>query len=372
MESVKILHCADLHIGALESFLGERSAGRRIETLLTFENIVKTAAENKVSIVLIAGDLFDSNNIERSLSQKVLEAVSAAKDIKFVYAAGNHDPLNSESPFKKSVLPSNLYILPCENSFFKFDDIGVKVYGCSFAEVYKHNCGSLCAEDDGYINLACLHADMSGGSTNYNPIDERFIGNSKMDYIALGHIHKRTDIQKSENTFYAYCGCPEGQGFDESGEKGVYIGEVSKGKADLEFMSVCKRMHICENIDISAAESETDAVRTVLAVLKEKYKNYADNLYKISLCGNIKEGLNLDLKEIAQRLSAEVYFIKLKDNTSVSENLEIIAKENSLKGIFVSKMLEKLRLCEDKAECEYALKIALKAFEGDNDIYENQ
>ena len=36
MDTVKILHCADVHIGAEESFLGEKSYSRRRETLLTF------------------------------------------------------------------------------------------------------------------------------------------------------------------------------------------------------------------------------------------------------------------------------------------------------------------------------------------------
>lgn len=373
MQSVKILHCADLHIGALQSFLGERSAARRIEALLTFESIVRLANENDVSIVLIAGDLFDSNSIEHSLYQKVLDAISSAKSIKFVFAAGNHDPLNSEAPFKKATLPSNLYILPCESSYFKFDDIKVRVYGCSFAEVYKHSCKPFSADEDEYINLACLHADMSSSSSsNYNPIDEAFIESSKTDYFALGHIHKRTEIKKVGNTFYAYCGCSEGQGFDEEGEKGVYIGDVSKGSAELEFVPICKRMHICESIDISNVNGEADTVSLILETLKKKYGNYTDNLYKLSLCGNTEKAIRLNLKEIAERLSTELYFVKLKDKSCVSENLDAIAKENSLKGIFVRKMLEKIKSEENKEEYEYALKIGLKAFEGDTDIYENQ
>ena len=45
MDTVKILHCADLHIGAQESFLGEKSLSRRLETLLTFERIIELARE---------------------------------------------------------------------------------------------------------------------------------------------------------------------------------------------------------------------------------------------------------------------------------------------------------------------------------------
>ena len=40
MNSIKVLHCADLHIGAEVSFLGENAEKRRFETLLTFEKII--------------------------------------------------------------------------------------------------------------------------------------------------------------------------------------------------------------------------------------------------------------------------------------------------------------------------------------------
>ena len=52
MNSVKILHCADIHIGARESFLGANSESRRFETLITFERIIDTALENDVKIIL--------------------------------------------------------------------------------------------------------------------------------------------------------------------------------------------------------------------------------------------------------------------------------------------------------------------------------
>ena len=40
MNNVKILHTADIHIGARDAFLGTTAESRRFETLLTFEKIV--------------------------------------------------------------------------------------------------------------------------------------------------------------------------------------------------------------------------------------------------------------------------------------------------------------------------------------------
>ena len=121
METVKILHCADLHIGAREAALGEKSLARRAEALITFENIVKLAKEQSVDLLLIAGDLFCSNATEYSSVSRVIDCI-AAGNIRTVYAAGNHDPFNSGSPLFSMRLPENLYVLPENDSCIYFEE----------------------------------------------------------------------------------------------------------------------------------------------------------------------------------------------------------------------------------------------------------
>ena len=108
MNSVKIMHCADIHIGAAESFLGARADSRRYETVLTFERIIDTAVNAGVDVVAVAGDLFDSNTADARLYRPVLEKIASVPDIKVLFAAGNHDPLLSSSPFLKNKNPGNL------------------------------------------------------------------------------------------------------------------------------------------------------------------------------------------------------------------------------------------------------------------------
>jgi DNA repair exonuclease SbcCD nuclease subunit len=195
-----------------------------------------------------------------------------------------------------------------------------------------------------------------------------------MDYIALGHVHKRTDIGKIGNTFCAYCGCSEGQGFDEVGEKGVYIGTVSKGKTDLEFKSVCRRMHITEDVNIEGIPSSPEIADAILSLLSKKYgENFSENLYTITLTGATDKNSEINIAEILERLENKVYFAKIKDKTEPQINLSEIASENSLKGIFVKKMLEKINLDdENKQRYIYALKIGLKAFNTEGELYEDK
>lgn len=368
MNTVKILHCADIHIGAALSFLGDTAAQRRYETLLTFERIIDTAVTKGVKIIAAAGDIFDSNGVEDGFVSAVFKKISSVPEIKVVLALGNHDPLSAQSPFKTGELPKNLFVLGTKDECITFDDLKTRVYGRSFDDVYlKGEEGfSITPEKDGYVNLMVLHGEVrSDLNSNYNSVTANFIKESGMDYIALGHIHKRTEPQKIGNTFYAYCGCPEGQGFDETDEKGVYIGEIGKGLCDLSFVPMSKRRHICEKIDITGINSSAEISGSVLTLLREKYgEQYGENLYKIELTGSISEDFNLNLTEILSRVSEKVYFAKIKDRTELLVDTEKLANEVSLKGLFVKNMLERINNAFDgeREALQNALKLGLRAF----------
>ena len=364
--SVKILHLADLHIGASESFLGERAVSRRLEALFTFEKAVDLAKEEGVQLFLIAGDLLDSNRIENSFVERITDKISSVPEIKFILSLGNHDPLNSDSPFLKVKTPENLYVMPTKDTCINVLD-GVKVYGKSFGEsLQKGEERFSVAADENAVNIMCIHG-CYGVSGEYNPISDSFVLNSGMDYIALGHIHKRTEIKKLGNTYIAYSGCTEGLGFDETGEKGVYIGDIDKNSCNLAFVPIAKRMHIVEKFDITDLESETEIFDKTVSFLKEKYgENFADNLYKIILTGEIPDTFEINKNEIAERLKTVTYFAKVYDETSIKFDLQKIKNEVTLKGVFVKNMLEKIALdSENKALYERALKIGLKAFSGE-------
>ena len=203
-----------------------------------------------------------------------MNKIREAAPIKVVFAAGNHDPLNAQSPFLKEELPQNLYILGTKDEEITFEELKLKVYGRSFESAFLkgEEAFSLPTNND-YINLLVQHGELKSDlNSEYNAITPKFVKNSGMDYIALGHVHKRSDIGKIDNTCFAYCGCPEGQGFDELEEKGVYIGQIGKGKCDLQFVSVSKRQHILEKIDISEISGAVEISTEIINVLKGKCK----------------------------------------------------------------------------------------------------
>ena len=67
-----------------------------------------------------------------------------------------------------------------------------------------------------------------------------------------------------------------------------------------------------------------------------------------------------------------VYFAKVKDETEIAADLDILKNENSLKGVFVSKMLDLIKENpEDEEKLKKALNIGLKAFSTEVDFNGN-
>ena len=143
----------------------------------------------------------------------------------------------------------------------------------------------------------------------------------------------------------------------------MYIGTVSKGECKIDFVPTAKRMYICERIDITDADGIAEKV---LTVLNQKYgSGFKNNLYKIVLVGGIAEGTEINTSEILARISAQVYFAKLRDETHTEADFDAISREKSLKGVFVKKMLERISAAEEteKKRLYAALQLGIRAFD---------
>ena len=368
MNQVKILHTADLHIGAELSALGSLCESRQYEVLSVFKEITQLCITQGVEICLISGDLFDSNLAGKSFINPVLQYIKEATATHFFYVAGNHDPLDASSPFFSEKLPENLTVFGGEYQTIELPSLRVRIKGRSFTHSSMDFVETVSMPDDDYINLLLLHGDLGAVSSRYNPLSNNFIMSSGADYVALGHIHKRTEIQKIEKTYLSDCGCPEGQGFDETDPKGVYIGTISKSSCNLSFLPTSKRLHIIEKIDVSSASSSDDAVKIILDTLKEKFgDSYAENLYKIILTGSLDDPEIIKTAQLQFSLSSLLYFCKIKSKISKKIDLLLLSGEPTLKGYFVKAMLEKLNSADDDAKQKLtdALYLGLSAFDSE-------
>ena len=88
---MKIIHCSDIHLDSkMEANLDkDKAKQRKNEILLSFKNMVQFASEDKVEIIIIAGDLFDKNKISVKAKNIVKDTIKANPNIEFIYLKGN-------------------------------------------------------------------------------------------------------------------------------------------------------------------------------------------------------------------------------------------------------------------------------------------
>ena len=252
--------------------------------------------------------------------------------------------------------------------FREVKELNLIVWGAGFRNNYENETLLRGVNvDNDKINIMILHGEIASinSKNEYNPIYINDIYNSNIDYIALGHRHKFSGILKEGMTTYAYSGCPQGRGFDESGEKGVIIGEVYRGGTDLRFFPICKRKYVTKEINITGTNSYDEVIFKILSDLsnEEIHKNF----YKIILKGELKEHFNLKENLLIEKLKNKFYYIKIINDTSIEINLEELNKDYSIKGKFIAKILEKLKDAsdDDKEILKLALKIGIQCLSED-------
>lgn len=340
MAPIKILHMADIHFGRPATGLPENLREiRRQEVRSTFSKALSLANDENVDAVLIAGDLFDTSDTDKSTLNFLAGEFNKISHIPVFIAPGNHDPLGSAYNELNALGCPNLTVFGKECSVKTFPDKNFAVYGIGFDNdvITDHLLGKIKAEDENAVNIAVIHGELvaNGG---YNPITETDIALSGMDYVALGHVHTHLGINKSGNTYYAYSGALEGGGFDECDEKGVILGTVSKDGCDLKLVPISRRKYRTIEVDVT----DTATLQEIIEKVKASVDN-TDDLYKIVLTGCRPERIPPDVIEN----EVDAFFVKTKDQTRGAYNLEELSADYSIGGIFARNVLERMASATD-------------------------
>ena len=107
----RIIHTADLHLDSPFSLLDANKAmARKAELRGTFSNIVAIAKNDNANMVIISGDLFDSEFVTKETIEFMNSQFASVPFCKFVIAPGNHDYFSDKSAYSKSVFPKNVFI----------------------------------------------------------------------------------------------------------------------------------------------------------------------------------------------------------------------------------------------------------------------
>ena len=374
---VKIIHTGDIHLDAPFSLYDPRKAqARKNELRGVFSSIVVYAKTEKADMVIISGDFFDHGYVTKETLAHINEQFSSAPDCKFVIAPGNHDCADAKSPYKKAVFPPNVYIFESEElSKFEFPDIGVDVYGWAFTSPQMDKCPieHYVTVNPERINILACHGDMLTKNSHSCPITNDDIARSNCDYAALGHIHAGTEVKRAGNTYYAYCGCPEGRSFDECGTKGAIICTFERQsggiiKTDFNYKRFCRRRYEKLSIDITGADGQSAVINAIKAAMIKKNIG-SDTLLRVTLTGAVSPEAQLCTEKITES-DIGVFYLELRDETLPVFSSEALKDDLSLKGALFRELLPKLESDDPEVRktAAEALRYGLAALSGSDVI----
>jgi DNA repair exonuclease SbcCD nuclease subunit len=231
------VHAADLHLGSKLRKLGNPATRAELvrEAEKAFDNLIQKTIDVKAEFLVLAGDIYDRADREAGAQ---IQFVSGLKrliehDIKVYIVHGNHDPLMHDLVNVLNI-PDGVTVFPSgQLEVVKHELRGggyVLIAGISFATTAEPENLSLrfqtIKRGDARAVIGVLHTNIGGatsGHDNYAPCKESDLRLSDVDYWALGHIHKTTITQLSDNRYWAYPGNLQGRDPGESGAKGALI-----------------------------------------------------------------------------------------------------------------------------------------------------
>ena len=366
---LKILHTADIHLGAKFSGLGNKGARQREQLLATFKKAIATAINEKVDIVLIAGDLFDSNQQPQKNIDLVIEQFNllGSNNIPVCLIPGTHDSLDSSSIYRKVDFEGkcpDLKIFTDENTCWKeYPSLDLTVYG-------KPNLSNRSSVSPlkglRRSTSSRFHIGMAHGSL-YIPQktaedDHVFrleeVKASGMDYLALGHWHRAYRCPVESPAWYP--GPPEW--IPGQTEKGVVlVVSVSvAGEVEVEPKTLGLR-------DYSEVEIDMNEIQD-LPMLKSKISQMAgQNLIgKVTLKGLRDVEFILNTEDLESELGDRFFHLRITDK-SHPKSAEIAGGEERLiSGRFIRLMKGQIAALEgeEKEVAESALQYGVALLDG--------
>lgn len=363
---MKIIHCADLHLDSkMDTNLDkEHAKERRREILHTFEQMIAYAAQNGVSAILIAGDMFDTKNISATARNAVLHNIDQNPQITFYYLKGNHDNDNFLSGLEE--IPENLKMFGSEWTTYGEAEGRISVSGIELSNENAESAYILPVMDSKKFNIVMLHGQESKSSAKDRAevINLKALRNKGIDYLALGHVHMYKMEKLDAKGMYCYPGCLEGRGFDECGEHGFVVLDIdeNKGTYTHEFVRFAKRELYAVDVDVTDCRTSSEIVSKVTLELQNAGCD-DKGLVKIILKGMVDVECEKDVAYIQSTFNQRYYYAKVKDETTLKIEISDYMLDESLKGEYVRQvMADDSILEEDK---KVIIRYGLQAISGE-------
>ncbi|MCP4634654.1 MAG: DNA repair exonuclease [candidate division Zixibacteria bacterium] len=339
----QIIHTADIHLGMKFSGLGRTGKLLRTHLKNAFSSIVDITIEKNADCLVIAGDLFDSNQISDSTVNFVIGEITRLQTIPVIIIPGTHDP--SSNPiwrsFKEKELPANLHlILSDEHIPLTFSEIDTTFWVKPNQEsnLLESPIPELKDKSLSKYHIAIAHGSLAVPgieSQDGYTFQHEEISQAGFDYVALGHWHSVKQLNEL-NAYY--CGTPEQSRFGlkdcgkilsvDVNDSGVNIEQIQTGKTQWHDLTL-----------------STEVMKSPGDIIKELGTYTGDtSLVRCVIEGGQIHGVNFDADILKDELEEGFAYIGITDKTIADDIKMLLANYTAvtITGQFVQVMTERI------------------------------
>lgn len=347
---IRLLHTADVHLGARHADLGERAAAQRERQFAAFRRSVDLAIEERVDLFLVAGDLFDSNTQPRRSVERVAAELYrlVQATIRTVIIPGTHDVYDRSSIYRAydlaslaGALPGGdmVVVLTPDRSDVVLPALDAVVYGRVF-DTKRAPRSPLAAfdvrgESRATWRIGMIHGALSiPGRTDGDDVvfEASEIAASGLDYLALGHWHSMLSASAG-GVRYAYSGAPEPVAVDQDRAGSVLL--VTLDLVDGVRTTTVQERTVGRTrftrLDVDAADVPSQAALIVrLLALADP-----DLVLDVRLTGVRPDELDLNLDEVEPALAPSFSRIRVRDLSAPGHAIGPVPPAETIAGAFI-------------------------------------
>lgn len=329
---MKFIHIADVHLGAVPDSNMPWGNDREKEIWSSFQNIIKVCNEEKVDLLLIAGDLFNRQPLLRELKE-LNYLLNKLETAQVVIMAGNHDFIGARSYYNGFEWNDKVHMFLKDSVERKeFIELGAEVYGLSYLtrDIMDPLYDTVVPERNEKIHILLGH----GGDEKDIPINRKKLQDNGFDYTALGHIHKPEII----NNRMAYSGSLEPLDKNETGDRGYIQGEITKdvqGKTQttIRFIPSAIRQYKRCSLSVNGETTNGALLDQARAMMED---NGVQHIYSFLIQGVRDETIHFD----KEALKAHGNVLEVEDQSIPDYDFDALYRENAdnIIGLFIQKI----------------------------------
>jgi DNA repair exonuclease SbcCD nuclease subunit len=263
-KAVRFLHSSDWQLGLTRHFISEEAAPRFAQARVdAIEQLGKLAQDHDADFIVVAGDVFESNQLKGLTVDRTIEALKEVR-VPIFLLPGNHDPLDASSIFStpkfKAAGERILVIRDTEPLSVPGLD-GVQVVGAPWRT--KHPSSDLCADmlaklepSDDKLRVAVCHGqtdtlmpDKSRPEVINLANAEAALNDGRIHYLALGDRHSVTDVGKTGRVWFS--GAPVATDFNETRPNQTLLVELSSDQCEVDELQVGTWNFIVEDFNLN-------------------------------------------------------------------------------------------------------------------------